>query len=120
VSPFDGALKVIASEKVVYEKSFTPADGPMCVCCERRVSALEYSTPPTCKSCSTARITTNYYPFFQEETVETIAALKVKMAAHERCSQTLVFLTAKKSGKSDALDADIFDAVWRSVLRSER
>jgi hypothetical protein len=31
VSPFAGALEVIASEKVVYEKSYTLANGPTCV-----------------------------------------------------------------------------------------
>ena len=119
MSPFAGALEVIASEKVVYEKSYTLANGPTCVCWERRVIGLENSTPPACKSCS-ERIKTNYYPLDQEETAGIQTALKAKQDARNRCSQTLLFVTTRKSGKSDTLDADIFDAVLRSVRQSEK
>ena len=119
VSPFAGALEVIASKSVVYEQTYTPTDGPTCICCERRVSGLENATPPTCKSCS-ERITTNYYPLAQEDINGLQTALIAKQDARKRCSQTSLFLTARKSGKSDTLDADIFDAVLRSVRQSEK
>ncbi len=120
MSAFAGALEVIASESVVYKKSYAKTDGPTCVFCERRVCALEKATPPICKSCSQARITTDYHPHGQEEINAVYEALTAGVEPRESCNQTLVFLTARKSGKSDVLDMGVFQAVWRSVELSEK
>lgn len=119
-SAFAGALEVIASETVVYRKSYATTDGPTCVFCERRVCALDKATPPICKSCSQARITLSYHPHGQEEINAVYNALTAGVEPRESCNQTLVFLTARKSGKSDSLDLGVFEAVWRSVQQSEK
>jgi hypothetical protein len=35
-------------------------------------------------------------------------------------NQTLVFLTARKSGKDDRLDVGTFDDLWQSLIQNEQ
>ena len=98
-------------------------DGPVCTVCERRVCLLETTQPARCKLCVSGKTSSS---LFMKQGVELVNAwAKALTAAEKRTrdregNKTLVFLTARKSGKDDRLDVGAFDDLWQSLIQNEQ
>ena len=100
-------------------------DGPVCTVCERRVCRLKTTQPDCCKLCDSGTMTMST-SLLKEQMAELIegfvkALTEVKKRTRDReGNQTLVFLTARKSGKDDRLDVGTFDDLWQSLIQNEQ
>ena len=97
-------------------------DGPVCTVCERRVCLLETTQPARCKLCVSGKTSSS---LLMEQMVKFTNAWAAALTAVEERTrdregnQTLVFLTARKSGKDDRLDVGAFDDLWQSLIQNQ-
>jgi hypothetical protein len=98
-------------------------DGPVCTVCERRVCRLETTQPARCKLCVSGTMSSSLLIKHGVELVEAFATALTEVEKRTRDregNQTLVFLTARKSGKDDRLDVGTFDDLWQSLIQNEK
>ena len=98
-------------------------DGPVCTLCLRRVCRLETTQPARCKLCVSGTLSIS---LLIEQGVKLLkpwgaamTAVQIRKSDREG-NQTLVFLTARKSGKDDRLDVGTFDDLRQSLIQNEK